>query len=91
MQVRISGMEDRNKTKVALKSPHIVGLFWRYSRSLLTLVAHLKDDERRESEQQLLQAEEVRRTLEVKLAEAQRRSGIVGLFYLYSRSLLPVY
>jgi len=27
MQVRISGMEDRNKTKVALKSPHIVGLF----------------------------------------------------------------
>eukprot|EP00802_Teleaulax_amphioxeia_P010126 Tamp_10151.p1 GENE.Tamp_10151~~Tamp_10151.p1 ORF type:complete len:303 (+),score=64.82 Tamp_10151:885-1793(+) len=33
-----------------------------------------KDDERRESEQQLLQAEETRRTLEVKLAEAQRRS-----------------
>ena len=69
MQVRISGMEDRNKTK---------------------------DDERRESEQQLLQAEEVRRTLEVKLAEAQRRSGVVsftcilGLFYLYTRSLLPV-
>ena len=33
-----------------------------------------KDDERRDSEQQLLQAEEMRRTLEVKLAEAQRRS-----------------
>jgi len=33
-----------------------------------------KDDERRESEQQLLHAEELRRTLEVKLAEAQRRS-----------------
>ena len=64
MQVRISGMEDRNKTK---------------------------DDERRESEQQLLQAEEIRRTLEVKLAEAQRRSGIVGLFYLHTRSRLPAY
>ena len=32
-----------------------------------------KDDERRSSEQQLLHAEEQRRTLEVKLAEAQRR------------------
>jgi hypothetical protein len=34
----------------------------------------VKDDERRDSEHQLLQAEEIRRTLEVKLAEAQRRS-----------------
>mmetsp|Transcript_20394 Transcript_20394/g.48663 ORF Transcript_20394/g.48663 Transcript_20394/m.48663 type:complete len:386 (-) Transcript_20394:143-1300(-) len=33
-----------------------------------------KDDERREAEQSLLAAEEYRRTLEVKLAEAQRRS-----------------
>ena len=33
-----------------------------------------KDDERREAEQALLNAEEYRRTLEVKLAEAQRRS-----------------
>jgi len=33
-----------------------------------------KDDERREAEQALLAAEEYRRTLEVKLAEAQRRS-----------------
>jgi hypothetical protein len=33
-----------------------------------------KDDERRESEQALLAAEEYRRSLEVKLREAQRRS-----------------
>jgi len=46
-ETRITGMEDKNRTK---------------------------DDERRESEQQLLHAEELRRTLEVKLAEAQRRS-----------------
>jgi len=34
----------------------------------------VKDDERRDAEQSLLAAEEYRRTLEVKLAEAQRRS-----------------